>query len=187
MDHSRAARRHTKIPLEHRLTNMLANCKLLARVAGPPWLLLVRLLAGSVVCMRLAGSECGVRSSVQVLGVTSRGRLPQASVTLMGSGYMEWSRERDRVINVSAGLPFFPRSTYADCIYDARCPRNAHVIHCADTRKRILPRHDWVVPCLPQWPQVGQMWVLPHCKQKHCEQKISTDAVGGSRQGGGWT
>ena len=40
---------------------------------------------------------------VQVLSVTAKGRLPQASVTLMGSGLMEWSRERDRVINVSAG------------------------------------------------------------------------------------
>ena len=47
-------------------------------------------------------------SHLQVLNVTARGRLPQASVTLMGSGLMEWSRERDRVINVSAGqaLPF---------------------------------------------------------------------------------
>lgn len=40
----------------------------------------------------------------QVLNVTARGRFPQASVTLMGSGLMEWSRERDRVINVSAGM-----------------------------------------------------------------------------------
>lgn len=44
------------------------------------------------------------RTCVQVLGVTSRGQLPQASVALMGSGHMEWSRERDRVINVSAGM-----------------------------------------------------------------------------------
>lgn len=36
--------------------------------------------------------------------MTARGRFPQASVTLMGSGLMEWSRERDRVINVSAGM-----------------------------------------------------------------------------------
>ena len=40
---------------------------------------------------------------MQVLSVTAKGRLPQASVMLMGSGLMEWSRERDRVINVSAG------------------------------------------------------------------------------------
>ena len=46
---------------------------------------------------------------VQVLSVTAKGRLPQASVTLMGSGLMEWSRERDRVINVSAGQ-------YSQCI-----------------------------------------------------------------------
>jgi hypothetical protein len=39
-----------------------------------------------------------------VLNVTARGRFPQASVILIGSGLMEWSRERDRVINVSAGM-----------------------------------------------------------------------------------
>lgn len=37
--------------------------------------------------------------------MTARSRLPQASVTLMGSGTMEWIRERDRVIHVSAGEP----------------------------------------------------------------------------------
>ena len=55
----------------------------------------------------------GVAACAQVLGVTSRGRLPQASVTLMGAGLMEWSRERDRTINVCAGdhalLPSFTR------------------------------------------------------------------------------
>ncbi len=45
------------------------------------------------------------RGCLQVLSVTARGRLPQASVALMGRGMMEWSRERDRVINVSAGEP----------------------------------------------------------------------------------
>ena len=56
----------------------------------------------SVAMCRLARSD--VRPDcVQVLSVTAKGRLPQASVTLMGSGLMEWSRERDRVINVSAG------------------------------------------------------------------------------------
>ncbi len=46
--------------------------------------------------------SCGVLPE-QVLGVTARSRLPQATVTLMGSGVMEWIRERDRVIHVSAG------------------------------------------------------------------------------------
>ncbi|EIE26801.1 hypothetical protein COCSUDRAFT_59309 [Coccomyxa subellipsoidea C-169] len=64
-------------------------------------------LAGSKLLVRGKNgrSEMQLVSTVtkEVLGVTSRGRLPQASVTLMGSGSMEWSRERDRVINVSAG------------------------------------------------------------------------------------
>jgi hypothetical protein len=49
---------------------------------------------------------------LQVLGVTARSRLPQASVTLMGSGTMEWVRERDRVIHVGAGqhIPSSPRA-----------------------------------------------------------------------------
>ncbi len=51
---------------------------------GPPW-------ADALPC-------------AQVLNVTARGRFPQASVILIGSGLMEWSRERDRVINVSAGM-----------------------------------------------------------------------------------
>ena len=56
----------------------------------------------TVTMCRLAAPD--VHSGcVQVLSVTAKGRLPQASVTLMGSGLMEWSRERDRVINVSAG------------------------------------------------------------------------------------
>ena len=56
------------------------------------------------VCCKLCGLSVSLRC-VQVLNVTARGRLPQASVTLMGRGTMEWSRERDRVINVSAGQP----------------------------------------------------------------------------------
>lgn len=138
--------------------------------------------------MRLAGSECGVRSSVQVLGVTSRGRLPQASVTLMGSGYMEWSRERDRVINVSAGLPFFPRSTYADCIYDAR---SAHGIHTSCT---VLTQENGYCHGTIGWRHVfrnGHSLARCGCclivSKKIASRKVSTDAVGGSRQGGGWT
>ncbi|CAL8467141.1 g6677 [Coccomyxa elongata] len=64
-------------------------------------------LAGSKLLVRGKNgrSEMQLVSAVtkEVLGITSRGRLPQASVTLMGSGSMEWIRERDRVINVSAG------------------------------------------------------------------------------------
>ena len=66
-------------------------------------------LVDAVLRKRHSAAMCGLAAPdvllgcLQVLSVTAKGRLPQASVTLMGSGLMEWSRERDRVINVSAG------------------------------------------------------------------------------------
>ena len=110
-----------------------------------------------------------------MLSVTARGRLPQASVMLMGRGVMEWSRERDRVINVSAGQPqsytltWLYSHTAPLCVEcrGASASSTSQVMLLSGVPTAVQARwwRAWMAICTAMQIQCGSLQLLPghHC------------------------
>lgn len=60
--------------------------------SSPPW------------CSCWWAAPATLHAGAQVLGACAKQRLPPADVSVLGSGMMEWCRERDRLINVIGGM-----------------------------------------------------------------------------------